>query len=40
LEIIKFLKENNKKFFGICLGHQLICRSENILLKKKEIPTQ
>ena len=40
LEIIKFLEENNKKYFWICLGHQLISRSKNIELKKKEIPTQ
>jgi phenazine biosynthesis protein phzE len=40
LEIIKFLKQNNKPYFWICLGHQLICRSENIELKKKEISTQ
>ena len=40
LEIIKFLEENNKKYFWICLWHQLICKSKNIELKKKEIPTQ
>ncbi len=40
LEIIKFLEENNKKYFWICLGHQLISRSKKIELKKKEIPTQ
>ena len=40
LEIIKYLQENNKKYFWICLWHQLICRSKNIELKKKEIATQ
>ena len=40
LEIIEYLEKNNKKYFGVCLGHQLICRSQNIELKKKEIATQ
>ena len=40
LEIINYLEKNNKKYFGVCLGHQLICRSQNIELKKKEIATQ
>ena len=40
LEIIKYLQENNKKYFWICLWHQLICRSEDIRLQKKSIPTQ
>lgn len=40
LEIINYLKQNNKKYFGICLWHQLICRSEKIDLRKKETPTQ
>jgi len=40
LEIIKYLNQNNKKYFWICLWHQLICRFENIALKKKEVPTQ
>jgi len=40
LDIIRYLEENNKKYFWVCLWHQLICRSKNIELKKKEIPTQ
>jgi phenazine biosynthesis protein phzE len=40
LDFINYLKENNKKYFWICLWHQLICRSEKIELKKKEISTQ
>ncbi len=40
LEIIDYLYKNNKKFFWICLWHQLICRYLNINVKKKEIPTQ
>ena len=40
LDIIKYLEENNKAYFWICLWHQLICRNKNIELKKKEIPTQ
>ncbi len=40
LEIINFLQENNKAYFWICLGHQLISRSKKIELKKKEISTQ
>ncbi len=40
LEIINFLEKNNKAYFWICLGHQLICRSKNIELKKKKNPTQ
>jgi phenazine biosynthesis protein phzE len=40
LEIIDFLEKNNKKYFWICLWHQLICRYQNIKLEKKEIITQ
>ncbi|MFA5917461.1 MAG: anthranilate synthase family protein [Candidatus Gracilibacteria bacterium] len=40
LEIIDYLNKNNKKFFGICLGHQLICRYLDIKVQKKEILTQ
>jgi phenazine biosynthesis protein phzE len=40
LDFINYLKQNNKKYFWICLWHQLICRSEKIKLKKKEISTQ
>lgn len=40
LEIIDYLNKNNKKYFWICFWHQLICRYLNILLRKKEIPTQ
>lgn len=40
LEIIDYLYKNNKKFFWICLGHQLICRYLGIKVKKKALPTQ
>ncbi|MDD3302466.1 MAG: anthranilate synthase family protein [Candidatus Gracilibacteria bacterium] len=40
IEIIDYLYKNNKKFFGICLGHQLICRYLKIEVKRKNTPTQ
>lgn len=40
LEIIDYLNKNNKKFFWICLWHQLICRYLDIKVQKKEILTQ
>ncbi len=40
LEVIDYLEKNEKKYFWVCLGHQLICRYKNISLNKKEIPTQ
>ncbi len=40
LDIIDYLYKNNKKFFWICLWHQLICRYLKIKVQKKEIPTQ
>ena len=40
LEVIDYLEKSEKKYFWVCLGHQLICRYKNISLNKKEIPTQ
>lgn len=40
IKIIDFLEKNNKKYFWICLWHQLICRNNCINLDKKDIPTQ
>ena len=40
IEIIDYLYKNNKKFFWICLWHQLICRYFNINVRKKDLPTQ
>lgn len=40
IEIIDYLYKNNKKFFWICLWHQLICRYLKIEVKRKNTPTQ
>lgn len=40
LDFIDYLNKNNIKHFWICLWNQLICRYNDIKLKKKEIPTQ
>lgn len=38
--IISKLRENKQPFLAICLGHQLLCKSLNLTLAKKDVPLQ
>ena len=40
LKIIECLEKDKKKYFGICLWHQLICRHNKITVCKKQSPSQ
>jgi phenazine biosynthesis protein phzE len=40
IEIINDLIKEKQPFLAICLGHQLLCKTLNLLLDKKNIPLQ